>query len=172
MWPIAWWRESERPKAWRSRAKATVRSQAMLHRADRSERHRQALPLEVGHDQREALVQAAEQVLFGDEHILEADRGRVGGVPAELVELRGADALAAVDDQEGDAVVAALGVGLHGRDDEMGAQAIGDVGLLAVDHPTAVRALGAVRSAATSEPAPGSVIPSAPIFSPAIAGTR
>src|ERR1700694_2674936 len=58
-----------------------------LQRADGAEGHREALPLEVGHDQGEALVQAAEQVLLRDEDVLEADRGRVRGVPAELLEL-------------------------------------------------------------------------------------
>src|SRR3712207_8434687 len=38
-----------------------------LHAAHRAERHEQPLPLEVGHDQREALVLAAEQVLLRDE---------------------------------------------------------------------------------------------------------
>ena len=51
-------------------------------------------------------------------------------------------ALAAVDDQEGDAVVAALLRGLHGRDHEVRAHAVGDVGLLAVHHPAAVNPLG------------------------------
>ena len=53
------------------------------------------------------------------------------------------DALAAVDDQEGDAVVAALRGRLDGGHDEVGAHAVGDVGLLAVDHPAAVGGLGA-----------------------------
>jgi hypothetical protein len=38
-------------------------------------------------------------------------------------------------------------------------------------HPPSTRS-AFVRSAATSEPASGSVIPSAPIFSPAMAGRR
>src|SRR5438270_9362096 len=71
-----------------------------LHRADGPEGHRQALPLEVGHDQREALVQLSEQVLLGHEHILEADRRGIGGVPAELLELRGADAVPSIEDRK------------------------------------------------------------------------
>src|SRR5205823_2424612 len=43
---------------------------------------------------------------------------------------------------EGDAVVAALGRGLHGGDDEVGAHAVGDVRLLAVDEKTVLEALG------------------------------
>ena len=46
--------------------------------------------------------------ILGDEGVLEGDGRRVGGVPAELVELRGADALARVDDEAAQAVVAAL----------------------------------------------------------------
>ena len=114
-----------------------------LHRADCAERHRQALPLEVGHDQLEPLVELAEQVLLCDEHVLEADRGGIGGVPAELLELRRAHPLLTVDDQKGDAVVASLLRGFHGGHDEMGAHTVGDVGLLAVDHPPAVDARGA-----------------------------
>ncbi len=53
------------------------------------------------------------------------------------------DALAALDDHEGDAVVPALGGRLDGGDDEVGAHAVGDVGLLAVEHPAAVDSLGA-----------------------------
>src|SRR5271166_1736851 len=114
-----------------------------LHGPDRAEGHRQALPLEVGHDQLEALVERAEQVLLRHEDVLEGDRRRVGGVPAELLELGRADALAAVDDEEGDAVVPALAGCLGSGDDEVRAHAVGDVGLLAAQHPAAVDALGA-----------------------------
>ncbi len=71
-----------------------------VHRADRAERHQQPLPLEVGHDQVEAAALLAEQVLVGDEHVLEGDLAGVGGVPAELLELGRAHALAGLDDQE------------------------------------------------------------------------
>ena len=61
---------------------------------------------------------------------------------------------------------------LHGADEEVGADAVGDEGLGAVDDVAAVDlARRWCGCAATSEPAPGSVIPSAPIFSPAIPGT-
>jgi hypothetical protein len=86
-----------------------------------------------------------EQVLLGDEDVLEGDGRRVGGVPAELVELRGADALAGVDDEE------ARGRGgppcggrLDRGDVEARAHAIGDVGLLAVDDEAAIDALARV----------------------------
>ena len=114
-----------------------------LHGADRAQRHRQPLPLEVGHDQFEALVQRPQQVLRRHEHVLEGDRGCVGGVPAELLELCGADALAAVDDQKRGPVVPALGRRLDCRDDEVGAHAVGDVGLLPVHQEAAVDGLGA-----------------------------
>ena len=62
--------------------------------------------------------------------------------------------------------------GLHRADQEVGADAVGDEGLGAVDDVAAVDAASAkVLSEATSEPAPGSVIPSAPILSPLIPGT-
>ena len=79
-----------------------------LHRADGAERHQQPLPLEVGHDQVEAAVLLAEQVLLGHEHVVERDLRRVGGVPAELLERARSHAGAAFDDQEREAVVAAL----------------------------------------------------------------
>ena len=65
-----------------------------LHPADRAERHQQPLPLEVGHDQVEAAVLLAEQVLLGDEHVVEGDQRRVRGVPAELLERARLDARA------------------------------------------------------------------------------
>jgi hypothetical protein len=42
-----------------------------LHSSDGAERHQQPLPLEVGHDQVEALVLLAEQVFRRDEHLVE-----------------------------------------------------------------------------------------------------
>jgi len=49
------------------------------HGPDRPECHRQPLPLEVGHDQVEALVLLAEQVLLGHEDVGE---GELAGVDA------------------------------------------------------------------------------------------
>ena len=54
-----------------------------------------------------------------------------------------------------------------GADEEVGADAVRDEGLGAVDDVAAVARSAEVEMPATSEPAPGSVIPSAPIFSPA-----
>ena len=111
-----------------------------LHRADRAERHHEPLPLEVGHHELEAPVLLAEEVLLGDEHVVERELGGVGGVPAELLELpRDQEAVhVALDDEEGDAVMAALLGGLHGRDDEVGAHTVRDEGLRPVDHVAAV----------------------------------
>src|SRR5581483_7469350 len=76
-----------------------------LHRADGAERHQQSLPLEVGHDQVEALVLFAEQVLLWHGHVLKADLRRVRGVPSELLEWAGVHAGAPLDDQKRDSVV-------------------------------------------------------------------
>ena len=112
--------------------------------ADRAQRHQQPLPLEVGHDQVEAAVLLAEQVLGGDGDVGERELARVGGVPAHLLELvRDLVALhLALEDQERDPVVAALGRRLHRADEEVGADAVGDEGLRAVDDPAAVDLLG------------------------------
>ncbi|HZC13413.1 MAG TPA: hypothetical protein VE270_05260, partial [Thermoleophilaceae bacterium] len=72
------------------------------------------LPLEVGHDQVEAPVLLPQQVLVRHEYVLEGELGRVGRVPAELLQLlRDRDALhPLLDHEEGEAVVAALLGGL------------------------------------------------------------
>ena len=111
-----------------------------LHPADRAERHQQPLPLEVGHDQVEAAVLLSQQVLGGDLDVGEAELAGVGGVPAHLLELRD-DLVAghvALEDQERDAVVAALLGGLDRADEEVGADAVGDEGLGPVDDVAAV----------------------------------
>src|SRR4051812_9226583 len=119
------------------------RVQQVEHRADRAERHQEPLPLEVGHDQVEALVLLAEEVLLGHEHVLEGELARVGGAPAHLVELlRDAEALhALLDEQEREALVAALLRRLHGGHHEVGAHAVGDERLRPVHDVAAVHAL-------------------------------
>ena len=142
LWRIAWCLPIGRPNGSRSLREVERALEQRLHRADRAERHQQPLPLEVGHDQVEALVLLAEQVLLGHEHVVERDLAGVGRVPAELLELGDArDALASVDDQERDAVVAALLGRLDGGDDEVGAHAVRDERLRAVDDVAAVDAL-------------------------------
>ena len=83
-----------------------------------------------------------QQVLLSDEDVLEGDRGGVRCEPAQLVEGRRGDPLAAVDDQEGDAVMPALLGRLDGRHDEVRTNTVGDVGLLSVEHEAAVDPLG------------------------------
>jgi hypothetical protein len=113
------------------------------HRANRAERHRQPLPLGVGDDQVEAATLLAEQRVVGHRDVLERDLGGVGGVPAELLQRAGANAVAGLDDEEGEAAVPGLGAGADGRHVEVGAHAAGDEGLGAVDDPAAVDLLRA-----------------------------
>ena len=81
----------------------------------------------------------AEDRGLGHADVLEGDQRRVRRVHAELLE-----ALAARDpgrvhrhEEEREAVVAGVGVRLRHEDDGVGADAVGDVGLGAVDHPVA-----------------------------------
>src|SRR4051794_29759455 len=113
------------------------------HRADRPERHQQPLPLEVRDDQVEAAALLAEQRAVGDRDVLEGDLGGVGGVPPELLQRTRAHAVVGVDDEEGEAAVAALLPRLDRRHVEVRPYAVGDEGLGAVDDPAAVDALGA-----------------------------
>src|SRR5919106_2289895 len=115
-----------------------------LHGGHRAQRHHQPLPLEVGHDQVEAAVLLAEQVLLGHEHVAEGQFRSVGRPPAQLLELpRDLVALhLALEDEERQPVMSALLGRLHGGDDEVGAHAVRDVGLRPVDHVAAVNAPG------------------------------
>ena len=115
-----------------------------LHPADGAERHREPLPLEVGHDQVEALVLLAEQVLFGHAHVGECELAGVRRVPPELLELaRDLEARhALLEHQEREAVVAALLCRLHRGHVEVGAHAVGDERLGAVHDVLAVVTAG------------------------------
>ena len=115
-----------------------------LHRADGADRHQQPLPGEVGHDQLEALVLLAEQVLLRHLDVGEGQLAGVGGVPAHLLQLLRhlVAGHLALEHEEGDAVVAALLGRLAGADEEVGADAVGDEGLGAVDDVAAVDPLG------------------------------
>ena len=114
-----------------------------------------------------------EQVLVRHLDVREAELAGVGGVPAHLLELSGhlVAGHLSLQDEEGEAVVAALGAGLHRAGQEVGADAVGDERLRAVDDVAAGHLAGGVRIPATLEPASGSVIPSAPILSPRMPGT-
>ena len=120
---------AERPGSRRSRCRtpallayARVFSSVACIAPDRAERHQQPLPLEVGHDQVEALVLLAEQVLLGHADVVEARSAPVSDAcqPSFSIADR-LDALAALDDQEREPVVAALGGRLH-RGDEKSAR--------------------------------------------------
>ena len=93
------------------------------------------LALELPHDVVEALADLAEHGALGHAHVLEGQQRRVGGVHAHLLQLLLADHAGQVhvDDEQREAVVAGVGVGLGDEHDEVGAVAVGDVGLRAVD---------------------------------------
>ena len=96
----------------------------------------QALALELPHDVVEALADLAEHRRRGHAHVLEGQQRRVGGVHAELLELLLADHAGRVHrhEEQREAVVAGVRVGLRHEHDHVGAVAVGDVGLGAVDH--------------------------------------
>src|SRR3712207_1721324 len=78
-----------------------------------------ALALELPHDVLEALADRAEDRAVGHADVLEGEQRRVGGVHAELDQLLLADDAGRVhvDQEEREAVVAGLGVGLGDEDD-------------------------------------------------------
>src|SRR4029077_2801376 len=101
----------------------------------------QALALELPGDVVEAFALLAEYRTGRDTDVFEGQFAGVGGVHPHLLQL-GRDAepgyvlallVLQVDDEEGDAGVALLRVGLRDQDDEVGARPVGDEGLRAVD---------------------------------------
>ena len=84
----------------------------------------------------EALADLAQDGRLGHAHVLEGQQRGVGGVHAELLQALLADHARQVHrhQEQGEAVVAGVGVGLGDEDDRVGAVAVGDVGLGAVDH--------------------------------------
>jgi len=103
----------------------------------------QPLGLEVLHEVHEAHVLFAEAVAFGDTHVLEEELGRVARLVADLLQRLGD--LKALrlgrDEEEAAAVRARVGVRLGEQRDEVGARAVGDERLLAVDHVVAAALL-------------------------------
>ncbi len=83
----------------------------------------------------EALAHLAEHGGGGHAHVLEGEQRGVGGVHAELLELLLADHSRGVHrhEEQGEPVVAGLRVGLGDEHDHIGAVAVRDVGLGAVD---------------------------------------
>src|SRR5436190_9003631 len=95
----------------------------------------QALALELPHDVVEALADLAEDRGRRDPDVLECQQRRVARVHAELLELLLADDAGEVHrhEEQREAVVTGLRVGLRDEHDHVGAVAVGDVGLRAVD---------------------------------------
>ena len=83
--------------------------------------------------------------MLGHAHVLEGEQRGVGRVHAELAQLLLADHARRVhvDDEQREAVVAGVRVGLGDEHDEVGPVAVGDVGLGPVDHPLVAVAHGA-----------------------------
>ena len=95
----------------------------------------QPLALELPHDVVEALADLAEHRRLRHAHVLEGEQRGVGGVHAELLELLLADHAGRVHrhEEQREAVVAGVRVGLRDEHDHVGAVAVRDVGLRAVD---------------------------------------
>ena len=91
-------------------------------------------------DQVEAAVLLSEQVVGRDEDLVEGQLGGVGGVPAELLELAGhREPLgAALDEENEEALVAALVRGLHGGHHEVRARSVRNERLRAAHEVAAV----------------------------------
>ncbi len=137
LWRIAW---NLRDRAAEGRALGGVLEravEALLGAGHAARRADQALALELPHDVVEALALLAQQRVGGHAHVLEGEQRGVRRVHAELLELLLADhpGRVHVDQEQREAVVARVGVGLGHEHDEVGAVPVGDVGLRAVDHP-------------------------------------
>ena len=140
-WNLPIWR----PNAVRSVAYSSVWSKHALGAGHAAGGADQALALELPHDVVEALADLAEHRGVGHAHVLEGQQRGVGGVHAELLELLLADHARGVHrhEEEREAVVAGVGVGLRHEHDDVGAVAVGDVGLRAVDDVLVAVAHGA-----------------------------
>jgi len=103
----------------------------------------------------EALADLAEHRGLGHAHVLEREQRGVARVHAELLELLLADDAGRIHrhQEQREAVVAGVRVGLRHEDDHVGAVAVGDVGLRAVDDVLVAVANARVLMPETSEPA-------------------
>ncbi len=130
-WNLPIWR----PKACALHGVLQRHVEAVLGAGDAAGRADQPLALELPHDVVEALADLAEHGGGRDAHVLEGQQRRVGGVHAELLEALLADHAGRVHrhEEEREAVVAGVRVGLGDEHDHVGAVAVGDVGLGAVD---------------------------------------
>src|SRR5829696_4482641 len=95
----------------------------LLRGGDAARRADHPLALELPHDVVEALALLAEQCIDGHAHVLERQQRRVGSVHAELLQLLLAHdpGQVHVHDEQADAVVAGVGIGLGDEHDEVGA---------------------------------------------------
>ena len=93
-----------------------------------------ALVVEVGHDDPEALVLLADQVLDGHLDVLKGDVGGAGGPDALAVHAAGGHAGEVTLDEKQRNAVHAGAAGAHGSSKVVGPDAVGDPLLLAVDN--------------------------------------
>ena len=116
----------------------------VLCHAESAPRAHETLFFEVLHEVVEASVLLAEQVLFGNDDIVEDVLGGVLRVKADLVEQLALEArCVGGDDEQADALVGLLcvGVGDDCNDGVVGDHAVGDVDLAAVDDVVALAVL-------------------------------
>ena len=109
--------------------------EAALRTCDGARGADHALALELPHDVVEALAFLAEHGRRGNADVLEGEQRRVGCVHAHLFELLLADHAGRVHrhEEQAEAVVAGVGVGLGDEHDRVRAMAVGDERLGAVD---------------------------------------
>ena len=133
---MTWNLPIERPNALRSCAYCERLVEHPLGARHAARGADQPLALELPHDVVEALADLAEHGVRRHAHVLEGQQRGVGRVHAELLQALLADHARQVhvDQEEREAVVARVGVGLGHEHDVVGAVAVGDVGLRPVDH--------------------------------------
>ena len=97
----------------------------------------QALSLQLPHDLREAAALLAQEGVGGHPHVVEGEHRRVRSVHPELLELLGPDHAGRVHrhQEDAEALVGGVGVGLGDQHDHRCPHPVGDVGLRPADHP-------------------------------------
>ena len=108
------------------------------------DRDRQAFLRQLLHQHGEAAILRAEQAVGGEVDLVEEQFGRVVAVEPDLVEVAAAGeaVVARLDQEQRQAARAAFLGGARGDDDEVGALAVGDVGLAARQPPAIAVARG------------------------------
>ena len=124
---------------------------------------------QVTHQVGQSAAFLAEQIGRRNDGVVEEQLGGVLGGQADLVELAATLEAwgAALDDEQAERPRAAVRVGACGDDHKVGHDAAGDEGLLPVEDPVVAIPAGGGADALRSLPAPGSVMASAPMISPA-----